>query len=161
MINLHKEQELIMKMSPELRQTQEKMKPGKITSDGFLGDDTRQLVDIIQTDEEKAASLDLDWTLVSEKLKGFLEEGKNGLGNPITIDNTWVITVHEARGHLPCPFGDGLYRKHTASVEHIPTKTCFHFSELSLHLLSVHHFLQGQNSPFRIEPGILKKVSDW
>lgn len=149
-----------MKMTPGLMRVQDKMAPGRITREGFLGDDKRVLVDIIQADEEQAAALGLDWEAVSEKLKSLLEQGKEGLGHTVTIENKWSITVHEARGHLPCPFGDGLYRKHTAEVDHLPTGTHFHFSELSLHLLAVHHFLQGKGSPFRLELEVLKRVGE-
>ena len=31
-------------------------------------------------------------------------------------------------------------------------------SEVSLHLLTAHHFLQGKGSPFRLEPSVLKKL---
>jgi hypothetical protein len=150
-----------MKMTPELQRVQQKMSPGRITGEGFLGDDHRVLIDIIQADEEEASALELDWEAVSEKLKDLLEQGKEGLGHTVTVENKWNITVYEARGRLPCPFGDGLYRKHTAEVEHIPTKTHFHFSELSLHLLSAHHFLQGRGSVFRLEPVVLKKINEW
>lgn len=145
-------------MTPELTRVKEKMKPGIITGNGFLGDDTRLLVDIIQADEEKAAALKLDWQVVSQKLHFFLEQGKQGLGHPVKIDNKWLVTVNEVRGYLPCPFGDGLHRKHTVEVEHLITKTKFHFSELSLHLLTAHHFLQGRGSFFRLAPVLLKKL---
>ncbi|MBN2531322.1 MAG: hypothetical protein JXB88_00450 [Spirochaetales bacterium] len=150
-----------MKMTPGLLRVQDNMAPGRITGEGFLGDDNRALTDIIQADEETVAALGMDWEIISGKLQSLLDQGKHGLGNPVTIQKKWLITVHETRGHLPCPFGDGLYRKHTAEVEHLPTKTRFHFSELSLHLLKAHHFLQGRGSSFRLEPGLLKKVSEW
>ena len=149
-----------MKMSPELTHVQEKMAPGKITGAGFLGKDTRLLVDVIQADEETAAALGLDWEILTEKLNFFLEQGKKGLEHPVTIENKWVVTIREARGFLPCPFGDGLYRKHTLEVKHIESQVSLHFSELSLHLIQAHHFLQGKGSPFRLEPGLLKKVSE-
>jgi len=147
-----------MKMTPELKRVQEKMAPGIITSQGFLGDDRRPLVDIIQADENAAAAIGLDWNTVSEKLMLFYKEGQAGLGNTVIFDNKWEITVTEARGFLPCPFGDGLYRKHTIEITHIATGIQLDFSELSHHLLHVHHFLQGKNSPFRIEPKVLKKI---
>jgi len=36
-----------MKLTPEYASAQESMKPGKITAEGFLGDDDRNIVDII------------------------------------------------------------------------------------------------------------------
>ena len=159
-INLLELGELIMKMTPELTRVQKKMAPGNITSTGFLGEDSRSLADIIQADEEAAAALGLDWDVLSEKLAFFLKQAKGGLEQPVTIENKWVVTIKEARGFLPCPFADGLFRKHTVEVKHIPSQLIINFSELSLHLLKVHHFLQGKGSPFRLEPLELKKVSE-
>ncbi|MBN2442666.1 MAG: hypothetical protein JXJ04_15025 [Spirochaetales bacterium] len=149
-----------MKMTPELKHVRDKMLPGVITSTGFLGSDSRSLVDIIQADEEKAASLGLDWEEAADKLFLFLEKGKEGLGETITLENVWQVTVHEVRGFLPCPFGDGLHRKHIVEVKNPSEQILIHYSELSLHLLRTHHFLQGKGSGFRLEPGLLKKICD-
>jgi hypothetical protein len=149
-----------MKMTPELQQVQEKMMPGKITGSGFLGDDPRPLVDIIQADEETAAGINLDWEEAIKKLESFLEQGKQGFGESVTVDKIWNVTVNEARGFHPCPYGDGLHRKHVITVAHVSEDIKFTFSELSLHLLKAHHFLQGKGSPFRLEPGLLKQICE-
>ena len=49
-----------MKMTPELTKAQENMRPGEITADGFLGNDKRPLVDIIEADEERLQSLEVE-----------------------------------------------------------------------------------------------------
>ena len=100
-----------MKMSPEYRKAQENMQPGVITSDGFLGDDQRNIVDIIEADEEEFSRLGLDFDEVVKRLRQLLEEGRRGLGEPVTIENRWIVTTSEARGHLASPFEDGIFRK--------------------------------------------------
>ncbi|MCX7788955.1 MAG: hypothetical protein N2442_14795 [Spirochaetes bacterium] len=147
-----------MKMSPELKRAQENMQPGVITSAGFLGEDTRNLVDIIEQDEETLQKLGIDIDEASGFLHHLLEEGRKGLGEPITVKGIYQVQVTEARGFLACPFEDGIFRKTNAEVTHLPSGTYFLFSELSLHLFEKHHFLQGLGSPFRIDPFILKKL---
>ncbi len=147
-----------MKMSPELKRAQENMEPGVITSSGFLGQDTRNLADIIEQDEETLQKLGIDIEEAARILRELLEEGRRGLGEPITVREKYRVQVTEARGFLACPFEDGIFRKTNAEVLHLPSGAAFLFSELSLHLFEKHHFLQGIGSPFRIDPQILKKI---
>ena len=147
-----------MKMSPNMRKAQENMAPGIITADGFLGEDKRPLQDIITDDEElmRFYRLDLDDTV--QILKNLMEEGRNGLGEPITIDEKWLVQTTEARGHLACPFEDGIYRKITTEIKNIANGSSVMVSALSLHLMQKHHFLEGKGSSFRLEPEVLAKV---
>jgi hypothetical protein len=151
-----------MKMGPVYQKAQQNMQPGVITSDGFLGDDPRPVVDIIEADEEKMAALGLEFDDVVSRLRQLLEAGKKGLGEPVTIENRWIVRVDEARGHLASPFEDGIFRKVNATVQKAPggtpTGETLLFSELALHLIDKHHFFQGKGSPFRIEPERLKAI---
>jgi hypothetical protein len=147
-----------MKMPPDLVKAQGNMAPGVITADGFLGSDKRPLVDIIEADEEKMRTLGLDFQEVSEKMDRLLKEGRRGLGDPITVEEKWLVRTDEARGFLPCPFEDGVFRKVTATVVHRATGQKLVYSDLSLHLLDKHHFLQGYGAAFRIEPAAVGKV---
>lgn len=151
-----------MKMSPQYTKAQENMQPGVITSDGFIGDDHRNLVDIIEADEEKFSQLNLDFDDVAARLRHLMEEGRKGLGEPVTVKNRWIVTTSEARGHLASPFEDGIFRKVNAYIEHAPDGKAngetLLVSDLSLHLLEKHHFLEGKGAPFRVEPEALKNV---
>ncbi|MDK2839682.1 MAG: hypothetical protein PWQ83_1248 [Thermosipho sp. (in: thermotogales)] len=155
-INSHRKVK-IMKMSPEMIKAQENMKPGVITAEGFLGEDDRNLVDIILQDEQEMAALKLDFDKVAQKLKKLLEVGEKGLGEPITYEN-FEIFVYEARGFLACPFEDGIFRKKVAVVKNLKNNETIMYSDLSIHLLEKHHFLQGKGSKFRLEPEKIKKV---
>ncbi len=147
-----------MKMTPNMRKAQENMAPGVITADGFLGDDKRPLQDMITESEEQLRHHGLDIENVVQILKDFMEEGRNGLGEPITVDEKWIVQTMEARGHLPCPFEDGVQRKITTVVRNIELGESIMYSTISLHLLQKHHFLEGKGSPFRLEPIQLKRV---
>lgn len=147
-----------MKMSPDFEKAVKKMEPGVITQTGFLGDDDRNLADIIEHDEELMVKTGLDWDLLSEKMNELTQKGEAGLGEPVTVDGKWTVWVYEARGKLPCPFGDGMFNKITTSVINKKNNKAIIYSQLSLHLLKEHHFLQGKGSDFRLEPGLLKEV---
>jgi len=148
-----------MKMTPEEKKAWNNMLPGVITSQGFLGDqEDHSLEDMVEADEELMDSYGLDFEEVGKKLLYLLEEGKKGLGEPITVNETWLVRTNETRGFLPCPFEDGIYRKTNLEISHKENKESLLCSELSIHLLMAHHFLQGKGSPFRLEPKKLKQV---
>ncbi len=153
-----------MKMSPEYRKAQENMQPGVITANGFLGDDTRNIVDIIEADEEEFSRLGMDFDEVAAQLRHLLNEGRKGLDEPVTVDGKWIVTTTEARGHLASPFEDGIFRKVNATIQRAtngkaegPTLLV---SDLSLHLMEKNHFLQGKGAPFRLDPHTIKTVLD-
>jgi len=150
-----------MKMSPEFAKAQANMQPGVITSDGFLGDDERPIVDIIAADESAAGQLGLDFDEIVERMRHLMNEGRKGLGEPVTVDGSWIVQVYEARGFLASPFEDGIYRKVNAQVrlsDSAEGGKQLLFSELSLHLVEKYHFLQGKGSSFRLEPSQIKAV---
>ena len=147
-----------MKMSPNMRKAQENMAPGVITADGFLGDDKRPVQEIITEDEEHMRYHGLDFDETVQILKDLMEEGRNGLGEPITIEDKWLVQTTEARGHLACPFEDGIHRKITTVIKNLKNNSTVMVSALSLHLMQKHHFLEGKGSPFRLEPDTLVKV---
>jgi hypothetical protein len=149
-----------MKMSPQYKKAALQMQPGIITAEGFLGDDTRPLVDIIQADEEQASRLDMEWDHIAAHLKQLYTAGKTAQECTTEVLGKWNVKVDEARGLLPCPFKDGLFHKHTILVTHKPSGKQLLFSELSLHLLEKHHFLQGKGSSFRMDIPELKTVLD-
>jgi hypothetical protein len=151
-----------MWMSPEYAKAQENMQPGEITADGFLGDDNRPIVDIIQADEGEMSRLGVSFEDAVARMRYLMREGQKGLEEPVTVGDRWIVRVSEARGFLPSPFEDGIFRKVNAEVEHAPdgnsTGDRLWYTELSLHLMEKYHFLQGKGSSFRIEPSQIKKV---
>ncbi|HOM73915.1 MAG TPA: hypothetical protein PKI14_16095 [Fervidobacterium sp.] len=146
-----------MKMIPEYAEIQENMKPGKITVDGFLGNDGRNITDIISADEEEFSQLDLDFSEVAKLLRELLREGAKGLGKNVKYGK-WEIAVNEARGNIPCPFKDGMFSKRVATIRNLNNSQEIVLSDLSVHLLEKHHFLQGRGSTFRLEPSMIKIV---
>ncbi|MCK5200032.1 MAG: hypothetical protein KAR21_16855 [Spirochaetales bacterium] len=147
-----------MKMTPAMKKAQENMQPGIIIADGFLGDEKIPIKDMIVRDEGEMNRAGLSFDEVSDRLAYFLEEGRKGLGEPVTVDDKWLIRVIDPRGHLPCPFEDGIFRKMTAEVERKSSGEKILITDLSIHLLKEHHFIEGIGSQFRLEPELVKRV---
>ncbi len=135
--------------------------PGVLTADGFLGSDGRSLLRIIREDSLAFAELGLDWNRVADRLDELLNLGSKGLGEPITV-GSYLVRVAETRGMFPCLWEDGLFLKRSVTVQRMkngsPTGPELLYSDLSLHLLRAHHFLQGKGSPFRMEPRVILEV---
>lgn len=134
---------------------------GVLTAEGFLGRDGRSLLRIIREDTIEFEAQGLDWNRVADRLDELLRRGSEGLGEPITVDG-YLVRVAETRGMFPCPWEDGLFRKRSVTVQKLldgaPVGPELLYSDLSVHLLRDHHFLQGHGSPFRLEPRVLADV---
>ena len=68
-----------MKQTPLEKKVIDNFKPGKITKDGFLGDDKRHVHDIIKEDLLTLSKLGVELEEIADRLQYFIEEGKNGL----------------------------------------------------------------------------------
>ena len=153
-----------MKMTEEMKHAQARMQAGVLTLEGFLGYDNRNLAEIIQHDEEEFARLGLEWDDVGTRLHDLLKRGSEGLGEPITIDKTWLVRTDETRGTLPSPWdGEGIFHKVNCEVRRLnkegkPEGKILLYNELALHMFDKHHFLQGRGSHFRMEPSDIKTV---
>ena len=145
-----------MKMTPELRKAQANMAPGIISASGFLGHDTRPIADIIEADEEAMAAVGLSFEEAAARMHHFLDEGRKGLGEPTTVDGSWLVRVDEARGVIPSPFGGGTVQKVNVQVYRGDRDVSVTYSALSIVMLEKQHFLQGKGSPYRLEPALLK-----
>jgi len=145
-----------------LHRAEANLEPGVLTADGFRGVDLRPLLRIVREDTLAMAEFGLPWDFVADHLEELMAQGSEGLGEPITVGNRFLVRVAETRGMLPCPWEDGLWRKRSATVQRLVAGVAggpeLLFSDLSLHLLRDHHFLQGKGSPFRLEPSVLAAV---
>ncbi|TDT72010.1 hypothetical protein EV215_0705 [Hypnocyclicus thermotrophus] len=147
-----------MKLSPKYEKAMANMQVGIISAQGFLGDEEINLVDIINRDENEFNKLGLKFDEVAKKLKYLLEKGQKGLGEPITVDERWLVQVYEAKGKMPCPFEDYMAQKSVVTLTDKNTNHKLMYTDLSIHLIEKHHFLEGKGSTFRLEPKILKKI---
>jgi hypothetical protein len=150
-----------MKQTVQMKEVQEKMKPGIITRDGFLGTDTRNLIDILVKDDATVKRMNLDHQIIANRMIELREAGLRGLGNFIHVEPHYEIRVDSVRGKLPCPFGDpGIFPKTNTVVRNLKQKREITYTDLNIHMIIVHGFYEGKGSAFRLEPEELVRVLD-
>ncbi len=144
-----------MKQTPEETIMMDNFLPGKISKDGFLGDDTRHLHDIIAEDDKSLSRLGVSRADIAARLQFLIDEGKKGLESEVRIKG-YQIRLQWDRGMIPCPFGDKpLHYKITAEVTRSADQTRLVFSQLSVHLIEKHGFFGGLGSRNRLEPRVV------
>lgn len=148
-----------MKQTPDFDRIQENMRAGSITGPGFLGDDERNLLDIIREDESKVKELGLTNETIADKLEILMKQGERGFGSPVKVDDRFVVIVEESRGYIPCPFRHGhLSKKVNVNVRNITLKEEIDYSPISIHLIREHGFYQGKGSTYRLDPEMLARM---
>lgn len=148
-----------MKQTVQMQRVQEKMQPGKITRDGFLGSDTRNLVDILEEDNAEVKNRDLTHQKIAERMIQLRDAGAKGLGEFISVPPHFEVRVDSVRGKLPCPFGDpGIFPKTNVTVRNLELEEEINYTDMHVHLVGSHGFYEGRGSPFRLEPEKLIRI---
>jgi hypothetical protein len=150
-----------MKQDPFLEAVEGRMRRGFITKEGFLGKDTRQLVEILIEDEAAVNRLGLANEEVAQRLRYFLEKAREGLGTEVLVEGKFLVSADDVRGRLPCPWGHrGLYPKTNVRLRNIENNMEIVFTGLQIHMIAAHGFYEGKGSAFRLEPDVLKEALD-
>lgn len=147
-----------MKPNPKLKKVYLNMQNGAISKEGFLGNDKRELNEIIEDDEKLIQSLNIEIEKIIKKMEELKIASVKGLGESVKVENKWEVKIDEVKGYLTCPFEDGIYRKHNIFIKNLKNNKEINFSDMSLHLIKKHHFFQGKGSFYRLEPKVLKEV---
>lgn len=149
-----------MKQSPELDAVQERMRPGELTLAGFLGEDRRKLVDILQADGEAVHSRGISHGQIAERLAELTEAGRDIMEREMLVEGRYAVRVRDDRGLIPSPWGDGLFRKGDVAMTDRRSGRQFRWNELTLHLVRAHGFYSGKGSSYRLDPADLIEVLD-
>lgn len=147
-----------MKQGPDMDAVQEQMRPGRITLEGFLGDDQRKLVEVLNENAAMLSSAGVGARELAARMADLRDLGRPGLGTPVEAPGGLQVLVETDRGKLPCPFGDpGLHRKTITLVRNARGEEVS-YTDLGIHMLEAHGFLQGLGSPYRIDPVTFARV---
>ncbi|MFP4563185.1 MAG: hypothetical protein ACLFRY_07715 [Spirochaetia bacterium] len=148
-----------MKQTPQMRRVQENMRPGAITLDGFLGNDPRNLGDILIEDDAEVKRMGLTHEEIASRMNVLREAGEEGLGEFITVPPNFEVRVDSVRGKLPCPFEHpGLFPKTNITVRNTRLGREITYTDLQIHLIEAHGFYEGKGSRYRIDPEELVEV---
>jgi hypothetical protein len=142
-----------MKQTPGYDAIQRQMAPGVITLDGFLGTDTRKLIDILNADDAIVRRAEVTHEEIAQRMQYFRDAGLDGLGEFMTIDEEYDVRVDSVRGKLPSPFGGpGMYEKVNTTVVNKRLGREVVYTDLHIHFVRDHGFYEGKGSPYRLEP---------
>lgn len=140
-----------MKQTVQMKEIQERMKPGVITRHGFLGTDRRNLSDIIREQDAEVKRLSLSHERIANRLREFRDAGTEGFGDAVVVDPHFEVSVDIARGKLPCPFGHrGLIRKTIVRVKNVRNGRELTYTDMTIHLIEEHGFYQGNGSAYHL-----------
>jgi hypothetical protein len=146
-----------VKQSPDEKRITERMAPGVLCRDGFLGTDRRPLREILETDEHAVAGLGTTHEAIAAKLQHAYDRARAGLGTSVDIGEGLAAVYREAMGRIPCPWGDGSFPKGVVELTAADGES-MSFTVLSVHFIASHGFYQGRGSPFRLEPAELARL---
>lgn len=148
-----------MKQTPIYDRIQQRMKPGVITLEGFLGDDKRALIDIIEADRLTVRNLGVTAEAIASKMEDLKLKALDGMGEFISVDDHFDVRVDTVRGLLPSPFGGkGMYGKVNTMVVNKRLGKSIVFTDLHIHFIKDHCFFEGKGSPYRLEPQDLVEI---
>jgi hypothetical protein len=131
------------------------MAPGALTMDGFLGTDSRDLVEILQDDDGAVRRLNLEHRQLADGLQHLTDLALGAFGAPV-LEGVYEVCACEAMGVLPCPFGEPrLHNKAVIHAKRTDTRGTLTWTVLNVHLIREHGFYEGMGSPFRLDPAAL------
>lgn len=146
-----------MRQTPELQRIQELMKPGIISEEGFLGEDIRNLADILADDELQVLALGFTHVEIANAMEKLTDIGRETFGNPVLVDGFLRVTVDSSKGKIVSPFG-GLHDKENTEIVNTKTDETINWTTLSIHLIRDHGFYQGKGSFFRVDPNKVVRI---
>jgi hypothetical protein len=145
-----------MKKSPQLQKLEEVLKSTKFSASGFMGNDQRNLWEIIDEDAAAVSKAGKTMEQVASRMQELTDAGADGLGDWIAIGQNLLVMVDDNRGVIPCPWPHHVRcLKRITTVQNTCTNRKLRWSELNVHLIRAHGFFEGKGSPFRLEPLIL------
>lgn len=148
-----------MKQTPQEQAIVARMAAGVLSREGFLGNDTRPVAEIVQTDRAAIEALGLTVERLAERLEDVLRAAMAAMGRDVPVGPGWSARFSEAMGRIPCPWGGcGVFAKGEVELAETPGPAVMRFAPLSVHLVREHGFLQGRGSRYRLEPALLARA---
>jgi hypothetical protein len=145
-----------MKHTPYDESVLERMAPGALCAEGFLGCDHRELGDILAEDDATIEAAGTTHEQIAADLDLWLQTAMVELGRPIALTDSVTATWHEGMGRIPSPWpGDGVFPKGELELVDSRTGTTLLVTPLSIHLIAAHGFFQGRGTRYRLEPADL------
>lgn len=151
-----------MKTTATLQQLEAILRSSALVADGFMGNDTRSVQEIIDADRAELERLGVSSEQIAERMGQMTQAAIPQLGNWVAIGTDCQGRVQEARGRLVCPWPHpGRFAKRVTTVQRMGDDQvvwCLTWSDLNIHLIREHGFFEGRGSTFRNDPEALKRM---
>lgn len=148
-----------MKRTPDEESVLERMAPGVLSRDGFLGRDRRALDEILAADQAEVDRLGLTHSEIAARLREILKTARAELGRPVEVGDGLRATYREAKGGIPSPWpGEGLFPKGEVELSETASGRTLRYTPLSVHLIETHGFYEGRGSRYRLEPADVARM---
>ena len=149
-----------MKKSPQTEKLEEVLRSSKLVAGGFMGNDSRSVSEVIDSDAAEISRLGFTAERIAERMRRITETAIPGLGGWVKIDEKRQAQVDEAKGWLVCPWPHpGRFAKRVTILKNTETGRTIKWSDLNIHLIAEHNFFEGRGSAFRIEPEELIEIA--
>lgn len=140
-----------MKENPRDEMLKRDMREGRLSRDGFLGNDERTISDIIAADEAVLDNAGVSVARIADAMNELTQKGLEAMGAECPV-GSYMVTVEEYMGAMGCPFKDGhRLAKRNTTVRNQSGKTMV-WTDVNIHLIGAHGFFQGQGADYRLEP---------
>jgi hypothetical protein len=135
------------------------LRSGKLVLGGFMGWDDRELFDMIEEDVKAVWAAGRSVGEVAGRMMALTEAGMAGLGNPVNVEGRFEVTVEEHKGLNVCPWEcQEAIRKRVTTLRRLDSGKVLRWTDLGVHMIAKHGFLEGRGSAFRLEPAELVQV---
>ena len=143
-----------MKENPADQTTRDRLEPGQLSIDGFLGSDKRPIADIIAADTGIVEAEDLTVEQLGNFLENLHQTADAGWeGRVPMFDGKISVRSDETLGQIPCPFACGAHcHKAEIAVKDADGNDLLLFTPLDAHLITAHGFFEGKGAHYRIDP---------
>jgi hypothetical protein len=132
------------------------LRSSRIVAGGFMGDDGRDVSEIIKTDTAAVAQMGYTLKQIAVRMQEITDQAKAALGGEVTVSGDLRAFVDEAKGKIVCPWPHPeSFDKRLTTVSSDDLQDEIVWSDLHIHLIGEHGFFEGIDSSMRIEPELL------
>ncbi|MBN1817097.1 MAG: hypothetical protein JW828_07025 [Sedimentisphaerales bacterium] len=142
-----------MKQSPDMKKLEEVLRSGRIVHGGFLGTDSRRLIEIIETDLAAVERLGLTCVSIAKRMLELTEAARPRYGAWMEMDDYLSVRCEDVKGSIVCPWPHaGRFVKRITTAHRRDLDQTISWTDLNIHMIAEHGFFEGKGSFFRLEP---------
>ncbi len=146
-----------------IEELESRMRPGQFSQAGFLGSEER-LNDVLSADAKTLQELGVTYGELAAALEELIEKGDQQRGRSVKVNDKFVVEVEAHTGFQICPFAPEPHKNQcTASggvrfgsldwkISNLASGKEMRGPGLITHLIRAHHFFEGLESPYRVDP---------